>query len=111
MEILSNIVQVVYTAISVLGAMVVIYGVMEAIISFLMLKVSKEKKNHISENEAIRQRLGAHLLLGLEIFIAADIISSVVSPSWDKVGILAAIVAIRTVLSYFLRMEVKQTQV
>jgi len=111
MEILSNIVQVVYTAISVLGAMVVIYGVMEAVISFLRLKVSEEKKNHISENEAIRQRLGAHLLLGLEIFIAADIISSVVSPSWDKVGILAAIVAIRTVLSYFLRMEVKQTQV
>jgi len=111
MEILSNIVQVVYTTISVLGAMVVIYGVIEAIISFLKLKLSAENKNYISENEAIRQRLGAHLLLGLEIFIAADIISSVVSPSWGKVGILAAIVAIRTVLSYFLRMEVKQTQV
>jgi radical SAM superfamily enzyme YgiQ (UPF0313 family) len=35
---------------------------------------------------------------------------AVVSPSWNKVGILAAIVAIRTVLSYFLRMEVKQTR-
>ena len=47
-------------------------------------------------------------LLGLEIFIAADIISSAVSPSWEKVGMLAAIVGVRTVLSYFLRMELKQ---
>jgi uncharacterized membrane protein len=110
MEILNKIVQIVYIAISVLGAIIVIWGVIEAIQRFLFLKFSGEMKNQISENESIRQRLGAHLLLGLEIFIAADIISSVVSPSWNKVGILAAIVAIRTVLSYFLRMEVRQTQ-
>ena len=110
MEALGDIVQLICTAISVSGALVVIYGVIEALIGFLRNKLSVEKKDQISENEAIRQRLGAHLLLGLEIFIAADIISSVVSPNWSKVGILAAIVAIRTVLSYFLRMEVKQTQ-
>ena len=39
--------------------------------------------------------------------IAADIISSAVSPSWEKVGILVSIVGVRTVLSYFLRMELK----
>jgi len=110
MEILSSVVQLICTTISVLGALIVIYGVVEAIISFVRQKLSAEKKDQITENEAIRQRMGAHLLLGLEIFIAADIISSVVSPNWSKVGILAAIVAIRTVLSYFLRMEVKQTQ-
>ncbi len=111
METLGTVIQGVCTVISVMGALVVVYGVAEAIASFLKLKSSGKGKDHIAENEAIRQRLGAHLLLGLEIFIAADIISSVVSPSWDKVGILAAIVAIRTVLSYFLRMEVKQTRV
>ncbi len=107
---LSSVIQGVCTVISVLGGLVVVYGVAEAITSFLKLKSSGRGRDHIAENEAIRQRLGAHLLLGLEICIAADIISSVVSPSWDKVGILAAIVAIRTVLSYFLRMEVKQTR-
>ncbi len=76
---------------------------------FLFLKFRGEKIDRISENETIRQRLGAHLLLGLEIFIAADILSSVVSPSWQKVGILAAIVGIRTILSYFLRWEMKQS--
>lgn len=110
MDILGSIVQLTCTAISVSGALIVIYGVIEAIIRFLRHKLATEKKDRLSENDAIRQQLGAHLLLGLEIFIAADIISSVVSPNWSKVGILAAVVAIRTVLSYFLRMEVKQTQ-
>ena len=110
MEILNKIVQIVCVAISVLGAIVVIWGVVEAFVRFLFLKLSFKPQNPISANEVVRQRLGAHLLLGLEIFIAGDIISSVVSPSWQKVGILAAIVAIRTVLSYFLRMEIRQAQ-
>ena len=107
---LERIVQIITMVISMLGAAVVVWGVIEAVFNFVKLKVTATRDDQIGENEAIRQRLGAHLLLGLEIFIAADIISSVVSPTWDKVGILAAIVAIRTVLSYFLRMEVRQTK-
>lgn len=109
METVHAVVEIVSLAISVVGALIVIWGVGEAVIGFISIKYSREKKDQISANEALRQRLGAHLLLGLEIFIAADIISSVVSPSWQKVGILGAIVGIRTVLSYFLRMEVRQT--
>jgi uncharacterized membrane protein len=99
---------VVILTVSGLGAVVVVWGVFEAVAAFVARKFVSEKKDAVSESEAIRQRLGAHLLLGLEIFIAADIISSAVSPSWEKVGILASIVGVRTVLSYFLRMEVKQ---
>lgn len=110
MVLLDWVVRVIYLSISVLGALVVIWGVLEAMIRFLRAKVGTRVADQIRENEAIRQQLGAHLLLGLEIFIAADIISSVVSPSWEKVGILAAIVAIRTVLSFFLRREVRQAK-
>jgi uncharacterized membrane protein len=108
MEMIQNILRVVILIVSGLGALVVVWGVVEAITAFVGLKFSSAKKDAVSESEAIRQRLGAHLLLGLEIFIAADIISSTVSPSWEKVGILVSIVGVRTVLSYFLRMEVKQ---
>ena len=110
METVHRAVELVVVGISVIGALVTIWGVVEAVIGFLALKVSRKGKDEIAVSEFLRQKLGAHLLLGLEIFIAADVISSVVSPSWDKVGLLAAIVAIRTVLSYFLRMEVRQTQ-
>ncbi len=107
MQVIHNILNVVVLIISLLGALVVLWGIIETVAGFLSLKLARTK-DAIQESEAIRQKLGAHLLLGLEIFIAADIISSVASPSWDKVGILAAIVGIRTVLSYFLRMEMKQ---
>jgi uncharacterized membrane protein len=107
-EIIHNILQVVILTISGLGAAVVVWGVLEAVVAFVILKFSPTKEEPVSKSETIRQHLGAHLLLGLEIFIAADIISSAVSPSWEKVGILVAIVGVRTVLSYFLRMELKQ---
>jgi len=103
-----DILEVVVLTVSSLGTLVVIWGVIQAVISFIAMKFASEKKDAVSESESIRQRLGAHLLLGLEIFIAADIISSSVSPSWEKVGILVSVVGVRTVLSYFLRMELKQ---
>jgi uncharacterized membrane protein len=108
MGIVHDILAVITVMVSGLGAIVVIWGVAESAKSFVFLKFIPQDKDAIKESEAIRLRLGAHLLLGLEIFIAADIISSVVSPSWEKVGILGAIVGIRTVLSYFLRMELIQ---
>ncbi len=107
MDKLERIVQLLTMGISVLGACVTVWGVAEAVVNFVRLKFASAG-DQIGENESIRQRLGAHLLLGLEIFIAADIISSVASPTWERVGILASIVAVRTVLSYFLRMEIKQ---
>ena len=108
MEIIHNILEVVVLTVSGLGTLVVIWGVIQTIVSFVVMKFTSEKKDAVSESEYIRQRLGAHLLLGLEIFIAAEIISSAVSPSWEKVGILVSVVAVRIVLSYFLRMELKQ---
>ena len=110
METIHQAVAIVAVGISIIGALVTIWGVIEAVIGFLSLKLSRAGKDEIATSESLRQKLGAHLLLGLEIFIAADIISSVVSPTWSKVGILAAIVGIRTVLSYFLRMEVRQAR-
>lgn len=110
-EFLEDLVRILCTSISAVGVAVVIWGVAEAMIRFFGTKLLQRTKDQVRESENIRQHLGAHLLLGLEIFIAADIIGSVVSPTWDKVGILAAIVGIRTVLSHFLLREAKQATV
>lgn len=55
-----------------------------------------------------RYRLGLarSIILGLELLVAADIIRTVVAPSYANVGLLAIIVAIRTFLSFSLEMEV-----
>jgi uncharacterized membrane protein len=54
-----------------------------------------------------RHRLGRAILLGLEVLVAGDIIRTVAaSPTFASVGVLAAIVLIRTFLSFTLEMEV-----
>jgi uncharacterized membrane protein len=41
-------------------------------------------------------------MVGLEFLLASDLVSTVVSPSWDELGRLGAIAAIRTLLGFFL---------
>ncbi len=54
-----------------------------------------------------RRQLGRSILLGLELLVAADIIRTVaVTPTLASVGVLAAIVLIRTFLSWSLELEI-----
>jgi uncharacterized membrane protein len=100
-------IEVISTVISMMGIVIVVWGILVAFGGFIRSKLQLHLKRPLCRDNMIRQELGSHLLLGLEFFIAADIIVSVASPSWDKVGLLAAIVGIRTVLSYFLTLEMR----
>ncbi len=54
-----------------------------------------------------RQQLGQTILLGLELLVAGDIVRTVAAaPSLTSVAILAAIVFIRTFLSFSLEVEI-----
>ena len=55
---------------------------------------------------AARHRLAGFLLVALELQLAADIISTAVAPSWEQLGKLGAVAAIRTFLNFFLTREV-----
>jgi uncharacterized membrane protein len=65
------------------------------------------KRNHVLQ-ETIRLELGVALALSLEFLLAADIVGTAVSPSWDAVAKLAAITGIRTFLNFFLQREVRE---
>jgi uncharacterized membrane protein len=104
-------VMAVFYAISLTGVIVVVWGVTEAIARFFALK-REHKIPHarlIAKTARIRERLGSHLLLALDLFIGADIIKSVVTPGWQNIAMLGAIVFIRIVLSYFLEREMERT--
>jgi len=45
---------------------------------------------------------GRWLVAALTFQLAADIVETTLAPSWDDIGKLAAIAAIRTLLNYFL---------
>jgi len=56
----------------------------------------------------IRLAFARYLTLALELQLAADILSTAVAPTWDRIGKLAAIAVIRTTLNYFLSKEVRE---
>ncbi len=58
----------------------------------------------------IRLRLGRWLALALEFQLAADILKTAVSPSWDDIGKVAAIIVLRTALNFFLDREIEQAE-
>ena len=92
---------------NILGASVIVWGVVIAVFQFLK-KEAVDRSKAMQLNEVIRICLGSYLVLGLEFFIAGDVIKTVITPTWDSLGILGAIVVIRTVLSYFLTKDLKK---
>lgn len=79
------------------------------IVRTLLLYVSNlfravEPRGH----ERLRLGLGRSLALALEFLLAADIVRTAVAPTWEEIGQLAAIVAIRTALNFFLQREIAQ---
>ena len=47
---------------------------------------------------------------GLTFQLAADIVESAFSPSWDEIGRLAAIAVIRTFVNFFLERDLAQEE-
>jgi uncharacterized membrane protein len=56
---------------------------------------------------SIRLGIGEKMVLGLEFFLAGDVIQTIVVPTLESLGILAGIVAIRSVIVYFLERELR----
>ena len=84
------------------GVVVIVAG---AVMAFVItaVRLSRRQSNVYGR---FRQQLGQAILLGLELLVAADIVRTVAaSPSLTSVAILAAIVLIRTFLSFSLEVE------
>lgn len=56
--------------------------------------------------QTLRNALGGSILLGLEVFVAGDIIRTVFTPSLEEALNLGLIVVIRTVLSMSIQIEI-----
>jgi uncharacterized membrane protein len=79
-------------------------GALEALIA--LVGVGWRGASH-GARKVVWRRFGMWLLLALEFELAADIIRSVISPTWLEIGELAAIAVIRTFLNYFLEKDLE----
>ncbi len=56
----------------------------------------------------VRMTLGRWLAVALEFELAADVLNTAVTPTWNDIEKLAAIAALRTALNYFLEKEIRE---
>jgi len=96
--------------VGIIGVVIVGWGVLMGTFFFLRDEIISLASRGVKEVplEKIRYDVGRHLLLGLEFLIAADIMRTIAQPSLEQVTVLAIIVAIRTVLSFFLTREMER---
>lgn len=91
---------------SLVGSLLIIYGGLRATAELILFEVFKKPYKY----QQIRKELTNRIVFGLEFFIAADVLQTVLDPSRDELLLLGTVVLIRTVLGYFLSKEVTEYQ-
>jgi len=97
--------------IGIIGIAVIVWGVFRTLVRAVTMELTKCRLNHsCCEREGLRREFGSYLLLALEFLIAADIVGTISHPTLEEVAVLGSIVAIRTVISFFLNREMQIAQ-
>jgi uncharacterized membrane protein len=95
------------TLIDAIALLAILVGTVE-----VLLKVVRAVFKPLGDQLARQawMRYARWLVAGLTFQLAADIIETSISTSWQTIGRVAAIAVIRTFLNYFLERDVEQQQ-
>jgi uncharacterized membrane protein len=95
-------------AVEAIAIVIIAIGAAEAVAN--VVRLMRGRGGTGVERRAVWLDFARWLVAALTFQLGADIIGTSLSPSWDEVGRLGAIAAIRTFLSYFLDREVESTR-
>ncbi len=98
----------VVTIIQVMALLVVAFGTIQAFVRSLRAMVAPSATGHHFRSGYVQY--ARWLVAGLTFQLAADIIGTAFSPSWDEIGQLAAIAAIRTFVNFFLERDLAEAE-
>jgi uncharacterized membrane protein len=86
------------------AVVVVAFGALQALMRVVSLAVTTGQD--LRAAKTIWLGFAAWIVLSLEFALAADIIRTAIAPTWQDIGQLAAIAAIRTALNYYLEKDI-----
>jgi uncharacterized membrane protein len=104
---LAELAGIVKVFLELIAILLIVYAIGLALHKFIR---HSRRSNFDTVQQLLRLELGRYLILALELLLAADIVATAVSPTWDAIGRLAAISLIRTFLNYFLEREVRELE-
>ena len=85
------------------GALVIVLEVIRTMVRYLVNFFRRDP----APMSALRTRLGRSMVMGLEFQVAADILKTALAPTWNDILLLAALIALRTLLNYVLERELQ----
>lgn len=83
-----------------------VFGAIEALLTLLVRSMGRDPAAQVRRKAWLG--FAVWIVLALEFALAADIIRTAIAPSWEAIGQLAAIAAIRTVLNVFLMRDINE---
>jgi len=93
--------------IDVIAFLVIAVGTVDVVIRALRTEIGSASRD---EKRAVWLRYARFLVMGLTFQLAADIIETSISTSWEAIGRLAAIAVIRTFIEFFLERDVSEVR-
>jgi len=100
----------IYLATGIEAAAAIIVGIAALEASLKAFHLFFHRREMQTAKEEIRLHLGRWLALGIEFELAADILRTAMTPTWNEIGQLAAIIVIRTALNFFLQKEIDNAE-
>jgi uncharacterized membrane protein len=100
---LNTVIAFVVPVIEACGALIIILEVIRTVVMYLIAYFRRGPL----EATPLRCRLGQSMVMGLEFLVAADILKSSISPQWNDILFLAALIGLRTLLNYLLERELE----
>ena len=91
-----------------LALLIIAFGTLQAFVGAARLVFSPSPSDQ--ERRDVWQRYARWLVAGLTFQLAADIIETSITTSWEAVGRIAAIAVIRTFLNYFLERDLAEVR-
>lgn len=97
------------TGVDLIGVAIVLWGFALALFGFLASEFGRlNGRSTLLGCRNVRLQLGTYILTAIEFMIASDIINTVISRELVDLGFVAALVLVRTAISYFLGKELTE---
>ncbi len=100
-----DVIQAIARLVEFAAAVIIALAVLESTLKAALVFV--RRNSPASAKSEIRLTLGRWLAVALEFELAADILNTAVTPTWNDIEKLAAIAALRTALNYFLDRDIR----
>ena len=104
-ETLHHLAEYVALAVNLVAILAIAIGSIEATIGLVRVSLTNSTGQ---AKAAVWMRFAGWLIVALTFQLAADVVETTISPTWDDLGRLAAVAVIRTFLNFFLSRDMEE---